>query len=325
MKILDAHTHLAGSESGESAPAILQALDACGVDKAFIFAPLLDVKTSQLSVEHLTDIRTHNDYCSNICSEAPDRLFGFCVLNPSPALAGGSKSGAVQLMVDEVRRCHGQLGLRGVKMVPNGWYPDDQELLPLYKAIAELGMYVVFHVGIFLDGRQGRYCRPAYYERIHDVSGLHVQLAHMGWPWEDECLAVLDMEVQIAGADPAQWQCRADMSFGPPADWQLDTWQKTIDTLPPQMFGYGSDMFWPCSPERYENEVLRPQLGLFETAATRGHIAGEGSPGRAELRQRIFHDNIWEHWQAAIRSPQRPRAVKTKIVTPRAHPGRTEH
>ena len=37
--ILDAHTHLSGSESGESAEKILNCMDACGVQKAFIFAP----------------------------------------------------------------------------------------------------------------------------------------------------------------------------------------------------------------------------------------------------------------------------------------------
>jgi nucleotide-binding universal stress UspA family protein len=36
-KVLDAHTHLSGSESGENSENILDCMDACGVEKAFIF------------------------------------------------------------------------------------------------------------------------------------------------------------------------------------------------------------------------------------------------------------------------------------------------
>jgi hypothetical protein len=43
MKILDAHTHLSGSETGENTEGIVTCMDACDVDKAFVFAPLLNV------------------------------------------------------------------------------------------------------------------------------------------------------------------------------------------------------------------------------------------------------------------------------------------
>jgi predicted TIM-barrel fold metal-dependent hydrolase len=57
-------------------------------------------------------------------------------------------------------------------MVPHGWYPDDPELVPLFQKIADLGMYVVFHAGIFLDGREGRCCRPTFYEGVHQVPNM---------------------------------------------------------------------------------------------------------------------------------------------------------
>jgi predicted TIM-barrel fold metal-dependent hydrolase len=321
MAILDAHTHLSGSEFGENPDNIMQTLDACGVQQAFIFAPLLDVRSWHLTNDHLEDIRAHNDYCANIAASEPDRLLGFCVLDPSPALAEGSSVRAVDLMLHEVQRCYHDLGLRGVKMVPHGWYPDAPELIRLYELIAELGMYAVFHAGIFLDGREGRYCRPAFYEGVHQVPAMRAQLAHLGWPWVDECIAVMAQETIFEGGDSSKWQLRADMSFGPPADWQLESWQKAFDTLPHQMIGYASDAFWPSTPERYENQFLRPQVGLFETAATTGHIAEEGSPQRVQLRERVFHDNIWEHWQLAVREPQQPQRAKQKITTPHAKSG----
>src|SRR5205085_10829895 len=87
---LDARTHLSASETGENAGGIVACLDACEVDIAFVFAPLLNVHSWELTAEHLDDIRIHNDYCADICSQAPDRLYGFCALNPIAVLAGGS-------------------------------------------------------------------------------------------------------------------------------------------------------------------------------------------------------------------------------------------
>ncbi len=321
LTILDAHTHLAGAGSGESAETILECLDGCGVDKAFVFAPLIDVRSDQLADEHLEHVRTHDDYCADLCSAAPDRLLGFCVLNPAPGLAGGSTERAVDLMIDEVQRCYHELELRGVKMVPTGWYPDDPHVIRLYEAIAELGMYVVFHAGIFLDGREGKYCRPAFFEGLHQVPQFKAQLAHVGWPWVDECLAVLAMETMIHGDDPGNWQFRTGLSFGPPDDWQQSTWQKAIDSLPHGMLCYGSDAFWPKSPDQYREQYLLPQLGLFEVAATNSHIVPEGDPKRAQVRQQIFCDNAWSAWQSVVREPQEPRKAQQRIKTPHASTG----
>ncbi len=318
MKIIDAHTHLSGSETGENTEGIVACMDACDIDKAFVFAPLLNVHSWELTDEHLDDIRNHNDYCADICSDAPERLLGFCVLNPVPQLAGGSFKKSVDLMIKEVRRCYHELGLRGVKMIPTHWYPNDPEIIPLYQEIAKLGMYVVFHAGIFMDGQQGSYCRPTFFEGIRRVPDLKVQLAHLGWPWVDECIAVLDMESNIHGSDPTNWQFKADLSFGPPDDWQLSSWQRAIDSLPQTMLCYGSDLFWPLSPEQYLEQYLYPQRGLFEVAVTNGHVASEGSPSRKELREQIFYKNVFDHWQSAVREPQQPQRAKRKIKTPRA-------
>jgi predicted TIM-barrel fold metal-dependent hydrolase len=318
MQILDAHTHLSGSDSQESTEDIVACLDACGVDKAFVFTPLVDVHSWQLSDEHLVDVRVHNDYCADLCSGAPDRLLAFCVLNPSPRLANGSHERAADLMIDEAKRCYHDLGMRGVKMVPDGWYPYDPPVIRLYQALADLGMYVAFHSGIFLDGHTGRYCRPSFYEAVHEVPALKGQLAHLSWPWVDECIATLGMETIFYGDDPQRWQLRADLSFGPPDDWQRESWERALVGLPHTMILYASDVFWPCTPERYREQYLQPQLGLFEVAVTDRHLAGEGSKERQAMREAIFFDNCWAHWQAGVREPQQPQAAKRPIATPQA-------
>src|SRR5205823_12994983 len=183
------------------------------------------------------------DYCADICSADPDRLYGFCVLNPAPGLARGSLKRAVTLMIEEAKRCYHDLGLRGVKMVPAGWYPNDPEVVRLYQALGELGMYGAFHAGVFLDAREASYCRPSYFEAVRQAPDFKAQLAHLAWPWVDECIAVLLMENFIHSEDSEKRQLCADLSFGSPADWQLPSWQHALDTLPHDLLSYASDAF----------------------------------------------------------------------------------
>src|SRR3712207_4252074 len=146
-RILDAHTHLTGQESAED---ILRCMDFCGVEKAFVFAPMLNVQAHEITSDSLDDIRTHNDYCADVCSRAPERLLGFCTLNPMPELADGDLGRAVGLMVEEAERCYHELGLRGAgELVPTRWYPHEPALTRMWQTLAELGMYTVFHAGIF--------------------------------------------------------------------------------------------------------------------------------------------------------------------------------
>jgi hypothetical protein len=95
---------------------------------------------------------------------------------------------------------------------------------------------------------------------------------------------------------------------------------------------YGTDTFWPASPEMYREQYLQPQLGLFETATTLGHIVGEGNPAREEYRNMILeHDLLPERLRAlaerhsgvsgpatggprAHRGPQRPPRALPRLV-----------
>ena len=70
-----------------------------------------------------------------------------------PDLADGDLDRAVGLMVEEAERCYNELGLRGAgELVPH-WYPHAPALIRLWRTLARLSMYTVFHAGIFYDGR----------------------------------------------------------------------------------------------------------------------------------------------------------------------------
>jgi predicted TIM-barrel fold metal-dependent hydrolase len=326
LPLIDVHTHTSGSEFDGSPNDVVHTMDACGVEQAFCFAPLLSVHGLHLTDQHMDDVRRHNDYIAHFCAASSERLLAFAVLNPNPALANGDAEGAVSLMVGEARRCYHELGIRGVKMVPDCWSPDDEHLLALWSSLAELGMYVAFHAGIFLDERSSRFCRPAGYEGLHRVPGFHGHLAHLGWPWVDECVATLAMETFHAteGAKD-RWQLKADRAFGSPPDWQIDSLRKALDMLPDDMLMYASDVFWPCEPSRYLEEFVYPQLANFEAAATQARRTPDpGTKERIALRHKVFYNNALEHWDAATRgNPQQLQRLTTRPSTPNARPRRS--
>ncbi|MBA4143800.1 MAG: amidohydrolase family protein [Nitrosospira sp.] len=228
--IIDAHIHCSGEEKASD---VLQVLDQAKVDKAVLLAPFLSGNYSLCNSESL---RAANRYLARLIGRHADRLIGFAVINP--ALDNAS----------EDLRNASDLGLRGLKMVPAGWYPYDECVRPVYEMAAQLRIPILFHSGIFIDGKSGRYCRPTFYEAIRDYPDLRVTLAHLGWPWSDEANAVGLIDL-INGIDPDNSQFRFDISFGAPPVYRLEVLKKAIAVLTPELLQFGSDVFLPCSSE----------------------------------------------------------------------------
>ena len=82
-------------------------------------------------------------------------------------------------------------GIYGFKVIRGEGKPVDERSLPVYARIARHGKPVTFHSGILWDGRDSSdNFRPANWEGLLAVPGLRFALAHISWPWCDECIAV---------------------------------------------------------------------------------------------------------------------------------------
>lgn len=247
--IIDAHLHCSGTETTSE---VLTALDEAGVDVAVLLAAFLN---SPYRLDDASSLRSANRRLSDLIGQRTDRMIGFAVVNPL-------HPGAVDDLDDAVQR----LGLRGLKLVPSGWYPYDDCAHRVYERAASLGIPILFHSGIFIDGRSGRFCRPAFYEAVRDHPGLRVTLAHLGWPWCDEANAVGVID-RINGVPPADSQFRFDISFGPPPVYRHDVLDKALAVIGAEMLQFGSDRFLPCSGDHIraairEVEVLLDDLNV---------------------------------------------------------------
>ena len=172
--ILDGHIHLMGPEP--AAPGFLAELQAAGVSGgALISQPpasfardTQDVPSSAARLQHVLD------WCALSLNLYP--LFWIDPLEPDA--------------LDQVALAAGR-GVAGFKVICDHFHPSHPAALTTFRAIAATGRPILFHSGILWDGKpSSEYCRPAGFEALLDVPGLRFALAHIGWPWCDELIAV---------------------------------------------------------------------------------------------------------------------------------------
>lgn len=257
--LIDAHLHLSGHESADD---VLRSLDDAEIDIAVLLAPFL---TDPYRMEDRQSLRDGNQHLSDLVDRHADRLFGFAVVNPLHDEAA-----------DDLEEAFERGGVRGLKLVPTGWYPYEDRAHRVYERANALGLPVLFHSGIFIDGRSGRFCRPTFYEAVREHPGLRVTLAHLGWPWCDEANAVGLIDL-INGVPPDECQFRFDVSFGPPPVYRREVLHKALHVLGPGLIQFGSDRFFPCSGEHIRvlvDEVLGLLDELEVSPADRDRIMG---------------------------------------------------
>ena len=123
-------------------------------------------------------------------AEAPDRLIGYCAIDPTqPGWA------------DELRFGREELGLRGVKIMPMyaGFDPADPAYDDFWTYVTRHAMPVLAHTGTtFVSAAPLRWGHP---EALDEVAMRHpearIVLAHLGHPFEGECLAVIRKHANV--------------------------------------------------------------------------------------------------------------------------------
>lgn len=190
--IVDVHTHFLDLDS-HCTPQVLGDLKRAHIDPAlWRFTPEEHLRATAAAdvaiVFGLQAARTGwhvpNDAVAAQVAGAPERLIFFAAIDPGQ---GG--------FMEELERCHQQLGCKGVKIGPiyQGVHPLDRKYYEIYGYCQRQGLPIMAHMAAtFSGGVPLDYARPAYMDHVAcDFPDLRIVLAHMGHPWEAETIAAI--------------------------------------------------------------------------------------------------------------------------------------
>ena len=176
--IIDGHVHvdsLRNSGNQAEPKKLMNALNQCGLAGAVILS-------QHPTLHEMNGVCTSAaDRLNNLTSWTQDQetLYPFFFINPLDEDAPEQVKNALKAGVD------------GFKVICNTHYPGDSRAMKIYQLIADAHKPILFHSGILWDGRvSAHFNRPAEFECLLDIKGLRFILAHVSWPWVDECIAV---------------------------------------------------------------------------------------------------------------------------------------
>jgi predicted TIM-barrel fold metal-dependent hydrolase len=257
--IIDVHVHARGKETAKD---VIAALDDKGVDRAVVFAPSGNRAGAK--------VREHIDFISRLAKETGGRVIPFAFIDCSYEHA-----------VEEVERAVADKGIKGVKIIPDGWPAWGDEAQRVYAKAQELGVPILFHTGILWSwGDTSRFCRPCEFEIMMEYPKVRFAMAHIGWPWTDECLAVAGKIMYMRrGRKHEGPQAFVDLTPGTPPIYREDAVRKALTYLGDDLILYGSD-----SVAGRLNDVLARDRELFARMGL-----------SAETQEKIFSKNalVW--------------------------------
>jgi predicted TIM-barrel fold metal-dependent hydrolase len=241
MRHNDVHVHcFKYCDAAVSAAAFLNAMDKNGIERAAV----LSEYGNNLEEQKVNIIRT-----GKFIAEAPDRLYGLAWVEPRHK----TPLGVLDCAVEKYR-------YRGFKMIPNRWYPYEDRILKYCERMAELKAPCLFHSGIlYFKTISSRFCRPAYYEALLEVPRFRFALAHISWPWTDECIALFGQARSARNGGYSTAEMYIDITPGTPPDYRESALRHLLNFGAEDYLIYGSDQtlvsLWESAPGAMKREI----------------------------------------------------------------------
>ena len=137
------------------------------------------------------DAKVPNDFLADYVRAHGDRLIGFAGIDPGEPVTA----------VEEVQRAHGALGLKGIVVSPSaqGFHPASTGALRVFEQAVRLHMPVVFGQGVLpMAEAKMEYGHPHLLDEVaRELPDLKIIVAHMGFPWVQECIALLGKQPNV--------------------------------------------------------------------------------------------------------------------------------
>jgi predicted TIM-barrel fold metal-dependent hydrolase len=176
-------------------------------------------------------------------------------------------------------------GVMGFKVICSQHAPGHPRAMDAYRAIAGAGKPILFHSGILWDGLPSSpNNRPAGFEPLLEVEGLKFALAHISWPWYDECIAVYGKFLSaMKRRKDLSCEMFIDLTPGTPKIYRRDALTKLYTV------GYDieNNIFWGSDNRTrdYKSEWVRQWIDI-----DREIFADLGLPD--ETREKAFSGNL---------------------------------
>lgn len=150
----------------------------------------------------LLDAGIPNEFVAEVVRTNPARLAGIAGIDP---MAPDAKSQLERAL---------ELGLVGVSISPSaqGFHPAHSDAMRLYGRIEELGLPLfVLRPGPPVPAGTLEFDRPTGLDEVARAHPrLRIVVGELGWPWTDECLAMLikhpNVFAEISGVAGRPWQ-----------------------------------------------------------------------------------------------------------------------
>ncbi len=191
--IIDVHSHAWNFPADFSADFIHQAgrarpgvkVDISATYEAYRASAPADTRTLVFGGKaKLSGLWVNDQTVADYVARDPARLIGFLSLDPTQ-----------ENWQREMQTSHEELGLRGIKLMPMyaGFSPDDPMLEPLWQYAEKHNLPVLLHMGTtFIAQAPLAFTLPRLIEPVAlKHPGVKIILAHLGHPYEGECLVTI--------------------------------------------------------------------------------------------------------------------------------------
>ncbi len=241
MMVCDCHVHLMGPVRASD---VVRAMDANGIDRILAISRY-ERSSADRTRENLLDARA-------LMRGAPDRIGGLAWLNP-----------AVPKSADLAREALEDLGFSGLKIIPDHWFSFEERFEPFWEQMDRMHASILFHTGIlhtFEDG--SRFCHPVDLEKLLHFPRIRFAMAHLSWPWCDECLAVMGRMQAAAEEGGFAWQSYIDTTPGTPPYIRRQALRNALAFCGHERLLFGSDSVLP-GDLAHHREVLESDLAVY--------------------------------------------------------------